>query len=85
VSELEGDIKNTNITTHNTTPTITVSGLVRRNRTGPMAAFYCAVSSMKMLDDVLHVHVSISRDQDAGNHSLCRASGIAPPLRMSQI
>jgi hypothetical protein len=45
--ELDGDSKKTNITTHNITPTMIVSGLVRRNdRTGPMAPLYCWVSSM---------------------------------------
>ena len=46
-SSLDGESTKTNITTHSTTPTMTVSGLVRRNdRTGPMAASYCWVSSI---------------------------------------
>lgn len=41
-SELDGESIKTNMTIHNTTPTITVSGFVRRrDRTGPMAALYC--------------------------------------------
>jgi hypothetical protein len=39
VSELDGENKKTNMTTHNTTPTMTVSGFVRLNeRTGPIAS-----------------------------------------------
>lgn len=41
-SVFDGENRNTNIMIHNTTPTIRVSGFVRRNdRTGPMAPLYC--------------------------------------------
>jgi hypothetical protein len=46
-SALDGESMKTNINTHNTTPTMIVSGLVRRNdRTGPMAPLCCCVSSI---------------------------------------
>jgi hypothetical protein len=59
VSEVEGESMNTTITIHNSTPTITVSGFVRRkDRTGPMAAVYCWVSSIQDFSEILKLCVS---------------------------
>lgn len=42
-SALDGEKRKTNIMIHKTTPTIRVSGFVRRKeRTGPMAPLYCS-------------------------------------------
>jgi hypothetical protein len=58
VSELDGESRKNNMPTHNTAPTMIVSGLIRRNRTGPMAAlgvlnsmFWCRRSAYVDLSD----------------------------------
>lgn len=50
-SALDGEKRNTKIMIHKTTPTIKVSGFVRRNdRTGPMAPLYYSKGRSRSID-----------------------------------